>query len=314
LFFDEVNILLPGYMYGRHHLADPSTAIPLEERGLLRVLEPADWVTGDVAMKLTEVMVDLLTTGAFDDLPDRPHFEELSQSRIGYGADVELAEMLVEELEERGLARPSEDGVSIPLHPDVRKTILVILGQLARLATHGQDLELHPATQHGAAVGDLLRFLSNESMPSANGVVTLDLEPVAFDLDPVPLDEVLEFRDEFGLAHRTYMRDLRRFMAEISSVEVGSERERVLLDRRQELADHARELQKASRSALATDLASWSLGIAGSVWSGTTGDPIGVALGAAGAIAPQLLGAAFPANGVVGAYSYLFEAHRRFGR
>ena len=33
LFFDKVSILLPGYMYGRHHFADPvlagrSTAAP----------------------------------------------------------------------------------------------------------------------------------------------------------------------------------------------------------------------------------------------------------------------------------------------
>ena len=33
LFFDKVSILLPGYMYGRHHLADPVLAEPLEDRG-----------------------------------------------------------------------------------------------------------------------------------------------------------------------------------------------------------------------------------------------------------------------------------------
>ena len=43
LFFDDIAILLPDYMYGRHTDADPTLAGPLEERGLLRVLEPKDW-------------------------------------------------------------------------------------------------------------------------------------------------------------------------------------------------------------------------------------------------------------------------------
>ena len=45
LFFDHVSILLPNYMYGRHEYADPTLVIPLEERGLLQVLDPKDWST-----------------------------------------------------------------------------------------------------------------------------------------------------------------------------------------------------------------------------------------------------------------------------
>ena len=314
LFFDEIDILLPGYMYGRHHAADPSMAIPLEERGLLRILEPNTWVTGDLALKLAEVMVELLTSGAFDNLPDRQYFAELSQSRIGYGADVELADMLVEELEARGLARPSEDGVSIPLHPDVRSTILVLLGQLARLASVDEDVVMNPATKHRPAVEDLVRLLLREPLPSAQNVVSLDLEPVAFDLDPVPLDDVLDFRDEHGTAHKTYMRDLRRFLAELCAVSDEGERAKLLLDRRQELADNAHDLQRASRAALAKNLSSWSLGLAGAAWSTATGDPIGMALGAAGVVAPQVVGAAMPAPQPVAAYSYLFSAQRQFAR
>ena len=134
LFFDRLAILLPGYMHGRHAVADPATVLPLEERGLLQVLEPNEWVDAHMAEQLAEVMVELLTNGAFDGLTSDRMFQELSQSRIGYGADVGLAEMLVEELQSRELARPSEDGLFIPLHPVVRTTILVILGQLSRVA------------------------------------------------------------------------------------------------------------------------------------------------------------------------------------
>ena len=117
LFFDEVAILLPDYMHGRHRAADPTLATPLEELGLLRILEPKEWIDNEMAEKLAETIVSLLADGVFDELPESSYFAELSQSRIGYGADVELAEFLVQELRTRGLAKPSEDGVSIPLHP-----------------------------------------------------------------------------------------------------------------------------------------------------------------------------------------------------
>ena len=55
---------------------------------------------------------------------------------------MELSDFLIKELETKGLARPSEDGVSIPLHPTVRTTILVVLAQLSRRA----------GTKHGLAV------------------------------------------------------------------------------------------------------------------------------------------------------------------
>ena len=69
LFFDEVAILLPNYMHGRHTEADPTLAGPLEDLGLLRVLEPNDWVGVETANQLAEIVVELLTNGTFDDLP-----------------------------------------------------------------------------------------------------------------------------------------------------------------------------------------------------------------------------------------------------
>ncbi len=62
--------------------------------------------------ELAEIIVELLTNGAFDDLSHDVHFHELSHSRMGYRADVELADFLVDELQARDLAHLSEDGVS----------------------------------------------------------------------------------------------------------------------------------------------------------------------------------------------------------
>ena len=118
---DEVAILLPHYMYGQHQAADPTLVDPLEDRGLLRVLEPNDWINEKMANQLAEIIVELLANGTFDDLPKEKYFQELSQSRLGYSADIGLADFLVDELKARHLARPSEDGVSIPL-PSCAKT------------------------------------------------------------------------------------------------------------------------------------------------------------------------------------------------
>ena len=310
LFFDDVAILLPDYMYGRHTIADPVLAESLEERGLLRVLEPNNWVDGEMTNKLAEIIVELLTNGTFDELPQVEYFAELSQSRIGYGANIDLAGFLVDELQEKGLARPSEDGVSIPLHPTVRTTILVILGQLSRIAGEKHGITIHPTTNYLSAVTDLIETLSMESMPSRHKVIQLDLEPVTFDLTSIPLDDVLQFRTEHQADYRAYMRDLRGFMSELAQINDPKEREILMLDRRQEIADVAHDIQRSTRRALGKNLASWSLGIAGGVWSFSTGDPIGLALSAVGFI-PGIISSR-PKE--VGAYSYIFRAHHTFGK
>jgi hypothetical protein len=147
LFFDGIAILLPRYMSGREAAADPVLAGPLREKGLLRVLEPETFVDQEVTEALITAVTELVTQGAFDNL-ERPKYgyAELSRSRMGWDADVELSEMITEELISRDLARPSEDGVSVPLHPAVRMTFLVLLAQLARDAGRRAGLSLYPAT------------------------------------------------------------------------------------------------------------------------------------------------------------------------
>jgi hypothetical protein len=46
-FFDDLAILLPSYMYGRHREASPWLVGPLAEMGLLRVLEPGEFVVAE---------------------------------------------------------------------------------------------------------------------------------------------------------------------------------------------------------------------------------------------------------------------------
>lgn len=309
LFFDQVSILLPAYMYGRHHLTDPSLTFPLEERGLLQILEPSGWVDQQMTEQLADVMVELLADGAFDDLPGERYFAELSMSRIGYSADVELADMLVEALTAKGLARPSEDGVSIPLHPRVRTTILVILGQLSRRAGGRRGLTVHPATNHPQAIQDIIRTFTNEPMPSAGKVVTLDLQQVSFDLDPVPLDDLLEFRQDHQQAHKAYMRDLHRFMTELAEIEDAASRKVLLQERREEINDAGHHLRRSTRRSLRKNLAGFSLGITGTAWSMTTGDILGTLLAVAGVAVTATPDYPPPAT----AYSYIFATQRQYG-
>ena len=203
--------------------------------------------------------------------------------------------------------------MSVPLQPTVRATILVILAQLARSAGTKQDLSIHPATNDGSALRDLIKTLSREGMPSRDRVIAFDLEPVSFDMDSVPLDELLQFRSEHQAAHRAYMRVLRGFMAELADVSRQEEREALLLQRRQEISDAAHDLQRSTRRALGRNLPSWSFGLAGGAWSATTGDPLGLVFAALGLVS-GVLGLKGSDSNNVAAYSYLFQAQRTFAR
>ena len=309
LFFDQIAILLPNYMYGRHQAADPTLVEPLEDRGLLQVLEPSAWIDEKMANQLAEIVVELLTNGVFDDLLKTEPFHELSRSRIGYDADVKLADFLVDELRTRDLARPSEDGVSIPLHPTVRTTILVILGQLSRVAGIERGLAIHPTTDNSMIIDDLIATLSRKSMPSHNKVVTIGGEPVIPRLDSVPLDDLLQFRIEHQDTHKAYMRDLQRFMIELASIDVPEDRETLLLERSREITDAAHNLQQSTSKAFKS-LVSCTFTVAGGAWATFTGDLFGLALSGAGMLFDKL----FRERDTVTAYSYLFDIQSTLGR
>ena len=309
LFFDGIAILLPRYMLGRESAADPALAGPLREMGLLQILEPETFVDQEVTEALITAVTELVTEGAFDHLDRTPHYQELSRSRMGWDADVKLSEMITEELIARDLARPSEDGVSVPLHPAVRTTFLVLLSQLARDAGRRAGLSLHPATTDYGAIEDLISVMSLPASPSAGHVVTLDQETVGLDLETVALDEVLEFREHHGQAYRAYARNVRQRVAELGLLE-PEEREARLLDRREELADMSNDLRRAARQWWRTPLGSFAMGAAGASWlaAGPLHDPLGGAL----ALAGTALGVA-SGQETATAYSYILEAKRSLG-
>lgn len=311
LFFDEIATLLPRYMRGREIAADPAFAGPLSEMGLLRILEPETFVDQQMTEELSTVLVQLITDGAFDGLDHAVQYHALSQSRMGWDADVSLASMVIGELQARGLAKPSQDRVSVPLHPVIRSTVLILLSQLARTAGLRQGLSLHPTAGQSGVVRSLMKTLEQEPMPSAGHVVALDLQTICVDLTTVPLDEVLDFRAEHGQAYRAYARDLRQLLFALGPMAAG-EREQVLLDREEAFADQAADLRRSARRAWKMPFVSFALGAAGATWEVTgQDDPISAVLALASGIAGAA-GALATSTSSASAYSYLFEAQRRF--
>jgi hypothetical protein len=306
LFFDGVGILLPNYMKGKLEHQDPSTAIPLQERGLLHILEPEKIVDKKATEQLGDTLGEMIKSGALDKLRKDIRYHEISYSRLGGYGDEKIARDLIEKLKTKGLAKDSEDGVSIPIHPMVRYLILVLLSQILR--PYGSELgaELSPATDRPEIVQALQDILSLPDVPSSGHIVALDLETVEVDLRLVPINEVLDFREQHFKEHRAYVRSVRKLTRELSQLP-EKEREGELDARREALQDMANDLKRISRKAWKRP-ASFGIGMAGAFWKLSAHDYLGALLAAGGA----LIGIRTKDKVDTGAYSYLFSANSRF--
>jgi hypothetical protein len=311
LFFDDIAILLPEYMNGHQLSADPTLAAPLQERGLLRALQPEWFVDEDTTQKLTDVITALIESGAFDNLERDTQFAELSMSRMGYVATEQLAHQVFKSLAERGLAERSRDGVSIPMHYLIRAAYLIVLAQLARETGSRHHLDLHPVTNGRGAEQAFTSFFNLEPMPSRGQIISFDLEVVSVDLEEIPLDDVLQFRDDNRDAHRRYMQNLRNFAVSLSGLE-SADRQRALADRRAELQEEAQALRRLSFEAWKkpVNLGGFGLGLAGAavtLASAPTGtNPVPAALITALVGVLPMLSRTQKAS----AYTYLFKAAR----
>jgi hypothetical protein len=83
-------------------------------------LSPEELVDANATRLLADAIVELIASGSFDDLPDLGVFHNLSLSRLGFAGQQRVAGGVLAELESRGLATPTTDGVSVPVHPVVR--------------------------------------------------------------------------------------------------------------------------------------------------------------------------------------------------
>jgi hypothetical protein len=305
LFFDQVALLVPDYMRDRPMALDPAIAAGLQDAGLLTILSPEALIDQAATERLAGSLVDIITSGALDDLPPSSDFAELSWSRLGGVGDLGLAQMIFEDLRKRGLARDTEDGFSIPMHPMVRSLVLVLLAQILKESGPQVGLDLCPATDRPriqAALGDVIGAVSTAGPAD---VVEVDLEFVAPDLSAVPMDELLDFRERHASEYRAYARGLREVVRDLRAADPG-ERESILTDRREALKDAAQDLKRgplkdvAVKGALALGVLA---GIAGIVEGSEVSGAISIAATAGGGIAGRRRP---PAT-----YSYLFAARNQ---
>ena len=120
-------------MKDRPKRLDRPIVVGLEEQGLLEIIEPEKAVGKSATDKLAMAMTDIITSGVLDELAkEETAFHELSMSRLGSYGDKGLYNRIFDELKKRGLAKDSEDKVSIPMHPKVRSLVLVLLSQILR--------------------------------------------------------------------------------------------------------------------------------------------------------------------------------------
>jgi hypothetical protein len=304
LFFDEIALLVPDFKSHEPGMLDPVLTGPLEERGLVRQIAPEDFVDYEMSCQLSEIITGMLRSGAFDKLPSVATFPTLSRSRAGLLEDGGSI-ALVAALEARGLARPSEDGFTVPMHPDVRTTYLTVLAQLSRAAGRKWGYDLHPITSQGSASAALVSAL-NQDLTARGHVVDFDRQAVAMTLDEVPLDEVLSYRSENREAHRLYMADLRRFCREVSQIEDESDRMRAFDDRKAEIESAANELRtRLKRAFRPKQSLSLVLGLVGAGLTVASGNPLPAAIGFGSA----MLGFT-PDKPADTAYTYLVGASR----
>ena len=306
LFFDGIALLVPEYMKERPESLDRPIVVGLKEEGLLEIIEPERAVDRTATEKLAAAMTDIIASGILDDLAkEDTAFHELSMSRLGYYGDQGLYRMIVDELSDRGLAKGSEDSVSVPMHPKVRSLVLVLLSQI--LCPYGSVLnaKLSPATDQGVLVSALSELLSLETRPSIGKVIEFDLNTVTVDLAAVPFDEVLDFREQNLEAHKRYMLHARKFAFELSRM-TKEEQELNFAIRQTELNDLASELRNRARKAWKRP-ASFALTLAGSAAS-VLAAPIATAI----RLGAQVIGRERASETATGAYSYLFSARRRF--
>lgn len=306
LFFDGIALLVPEYMKERPEQIDRPIVVGLRERGLLEIIEPEKAVDKSATERLARAMIDIIASGVLDELSrEETAFHAISMSRLGSYGEQSLYEMIFKELKQRGLAKESEDNVSIPMHPKVRSLVLILLSQILRPYGNTISANLSPATDLGSMVRALSELLSLRTEPVAGNVIEFDLNTVSVDLGAVPFDEVLDFRKQNLDAHKRYMLSVRKFAMELSGMP-EEELELAFEIRQTELNDLANDLRQRGRKSWRKP-ASFALSLAGTALS-----PLNLAIGATLTTAASLIGSGGPRETNPGVYSYLFSAHGRW--
>ena len=314
LFFDGIAMLIPEYMPDEGSFDDYPIVAALKEHGLFSIVRPEDAVGSEETERLAKALGDIIAAGTLDELvkmtDDQSRgssFGSLSMSRMGYAGNPKLAESILMELKDRGLASDTKDGVSIPMHRMVRTLILVLLAQILRRNGPGMGMILSPVTDIPDLVYALKDIVSPPSVPPSIGdVVSFDLSVVGVDLGSVPIDEILDFRNQNYKSHRDYRLSVVKFADELSRME-PRDRTASFEQRQEELEAMAQGLREVSSKAWKKPL-TFALGATGAYVAVQSGGTAGGVIGAL----RTLLGLLPEGSKESNLYSYLMSASRKW--
>lgn len=312
LLFDAIGLLVPTFsqpsIYSHPYVS------ALHDNGILKVISPETAVTSQVAESVAEVILELLTAGAFERAHEEPesHWEPLSGSRIGLDAGSVGAEYMCSELVERGLAHEYPGGEAYYLPRQIRIAYLLILAQQRDNFAGVDGMTLHPTMSTHSyrgleAAQSFIQLLDAPGMPTQSRATILghDLTILDCDLSEIPLYELLAYKAENQDELTRYRANLREWALLLSLIDDEGERQAAQLDREREILEAAHDLRRSFRRAWATPntAARFGVGVVGAGWSIATSNPVGAAIAGMGALASLV-----PGQQHRSAYSYLIRA------
>lgn len=313
-FFDGIAMLTPYDMPNPLRRDDDPIIWALEDHGLIRVIRPEEIIDEKATEALAEAFGKIISSGRLDHLTKRDgenirkaDFEALAKAKLGVHIDEKLANSIFQTLYSMGLACDLGDKVSIGIDRTVLALVLVLLAHILKPKGEDMGITLSPATDQRKVINILSEILKPELAPPAVGdIVSFDMAKVAVDFGKVPIDEILDFRQQYYRQHRDYILSVRKFARELSLMP-PDEREAKFEQRQEELKDISYDLRRRYRADWKTPF-SFGIGFAGAAWAANQGDPIAGALAALAAI-PALIP---DQPKEVGVYSYLISAKRKF--
>ena len=314
-FFDGIALLIPYDMPNPLRCDDDPVTWALEDHKLIRVIRPEEVIDEKATEALAEAFGEIITSGRLDHLikghaknTKKVDFEALAKAKLGVHIDEELANSIFHTLYSRGLAYDLGDGVSIGMDRTVLALVLVLLAHILKPKGEDMGITLSPATDQRRVINVLGEILKTTSSPPAVGdIVSFDMVKVGVDFRTVPIDEILDFRQQHYCQHRNYILSVRRFARELSLMP-PDERKASFEQRRGELKALSHDLRRIYRGSW-KEAFSFGIGLAGAAWAAYKGDPIAGALAALSTSVGLIAGE--PKE--VDVYSYLISAKQKFG-
>lgn len=308
LFFDGVATLVPEHARSKAIHADPTLVEPLLSTGSMVMLEPTEIIDLEAVELMGEALTEWLRADRRRTGEWPGEWRSMSYSRLGSDAHPELFQQIFSELVKQGLAAPG-DRLNMSIRGDIREAVLTLWSQILREPGRKLGFDLSPITRrHRYPLAENLSKMLTDVKPiSAGTVVELDLQAVGINLARVPLDEIEDFRAQYGSHYRAYRRDLNRLVGELS-LSPRHVVDQLLRDRQEELREEAQRLQKRlTKSFTIKNIGSFGLGALGAAWGIKSGNYPTAALAATGALWALTKDTAQP-----GSLLYLFDVDRQW--